>query len=269
MPKSILKTFYLVSTPIGNLKDISFRALEVLQSVPVIIVEEYKVGKKILDLLKVDLSDRIILELNEHIEDTKKLYSKKLYSKKLLQKKFINERYYRSKQKSNNKNFEQLINEILAYPEVAMISDAGTPVIADPGTILLKKLIHKEVIIKHIGGASSVLSALVVSGFDLSSFYYAGFLPNNEPQRSEAIEKLFKIKEVIVIMEVPYRLEVILTVLKKVGDAYNKSNIPITIAFNLTHPSETIFRGTINSACRVFSKTVKNRSPFVIIINNR
>ncbi len=219
---------YIVSTPIGNYDDITLRALKTLREVDLIICEEYKPTRRLL----------------AHYEITKELFS-------------LNEH--------NESEFaSEAISEILSGKSAALISDAGTPLFSDPGTILVNRAIEKGIQIIPIPGASSLLSALVGSGFDLNNFYYYGWLsPKKEIRRSQ-LQKLKSVNELLIIMETPYRLQALLTDVKK---AFGKNQF-VVIAFKLTQNGETFFRGSVNTVIESTSKE-KIKGEFVLLLDNR
>ena len=135
---------YFVSTPVGNLKDISLRALEVLKSVDLIACEDTRTSLKLLN----------------HYEIKKPLVS-----------------YHKFNEKSSG---ERILSELLAGKSVAVISDAGTPVISDPGNVLAKMLIESNVEYTVIPGATAFVPALILSGLDASRFCFIGFIPEKK-----------------------------------------------------------------------------------------
>lgn len=162
---------YFVATPIGNLKDITFRAIEVLNSVDVIACEDTRNSLKLLNFYKI--------------------------SKKLI-----------SYHKFNEKNSaEGIINLAKQNKDVAVISDAGMPLISDPGHILVNKLIENNINYTVIPGASACLSGLILSGFDSSFFTFIGFLDENNKIRKNQIEKIKDIKSTLIFYVSPYNLE--------------------------------------------------------------
>jgi len=226
----MLKKVYIVSTPMGNQDDISPRAIKALERSDGIIVEEYKQGKKKLDLLKIDISKKKLIPVNEHNE-----------------------------KKINDSFLTELITN---YNYISIISDAGTPLIGDPGNMLVKKLVDFKIPVTHISGACSVISALVLSGFPADRFYYAGFLPPQKEKRLKTLKNLRGIKSSIIIMETPYRL---IQLLKGVKGVFSPGK-EICICFNLSKDNEYIFRGTVNEALTTYSEK-KKKEEFVLVIS--
>ncbi|MFA3784216.1 16S rRNA (cytidine(1402)-2'-O)-methyltransferase [Melioribacteraceae bacterium 4301-Me] len=219
---------YLVPTPIGNYKDITIRALEVLNDVDFIICEEFKEARRLLSHFKIE---KPLVSLNEHNE----------------------------KEAS-----EEIFQNIKSGKTAAIISDCGTPLFSDPGLPLVQMCIDSNIDIISLPGANSLLPALVASGFDISKFYYAGWLSPKKDLRKKELIKLKAKKELIVIMETPYRLKLILTDVERIfgGD------INICLAYNLTLPTEKLYRGTASEILSI-AKRENLKGEFVLIINNK
>lgn len=219
-------TLYLVATPIGNWDDITFRALRILKEVDVIVYEENKEGQRLLSHYKIP--DKIIETLNEHNE---------------VQASSV------------------IIEHLKAGKNTALISDAGTPVFSDPGQYLVKKTIEENINIVPIPGASSIIPALVISGFPINEFLFFGFL---SPKREERISELRSLRSEIrttVFMDTPYRL---IPLLKDMSEVFGNEK-QICIAFNLTMPDEQIFRGTAQKLYQQFEIT-KIKGEFAIVV---
>lgn len=161
---------YVVSTPIGNLKDITLRALDVLKEVDFILCEDTRTSGNLL----------------KHYEIKKELISLNAF----------NER--------NKINY--LIDRIISVQSAALISDAGTPLISDPGSRLVSACIKNGIEIIAIPGASAVLSALVLSGLPTDSFVFEGFIPQKKGRQSK-LKELADEKRTIVLYESMYRIE--------------------------------------------------------------
>ena len=148
--QKLKKGLYIVSTPIGNLKDITFRAIDILKKSDIILCEDTRNSKKLLT----------------HYEIKSKLLS---YHK-------FNER----------KISKEIVSEIKKYNIISLISDAGTPVISDPGKILIKECVSKNIPIIPIPGVSSITSAISVSGFK-DQFLFYGFLPKTQSELDKVL----------------------------------------------------------------------------------
>ncbi len=217
---------FLVSTPIGNYEDITLRALKVLKSADLVVCEEFKEARRLLSHygIKKDL-----LNLNEHNE----------------------------KEAS-----EEVIENLIAGKNIALISDCGTPVFSDPGKTLVDLCIQNEIKIVPVPGASSLLAALITSGADLNKFYYYGWLSPKKDLRRKQLLDLKKRKETIVLMETPYRLKTLLTDVAKILGG--KTNC--VLAFELTTERENFFRGTAEQLLKIVNDK-KLKGEFVLILD--
>ncbi|MCX6169200.1 MAG: 16S rRNA (cytidine(1402)-2'-O)-methyltransferase [Ignavibacteriales bacterium] len=223
-----LKTLYIVSTPIGNYEDITLRALSTLNSVDFIICEEFKEARRLLSHFKIE---KELLSLNEHNQE---------------------------------ESSRELFEKISSGKSAALISDCGTPLFSDPGHLLVQMCIAAKIDIIPVPGASSLLPALVGSGFNLDKFYYAGWLSPKSDIRKTELLKLKNVREMIVLMETPYRLKAILTDISEIFG----TSVQTVVAFDLTLPSEKFFRGTVSSILKIVSE--KNlKGEFVLLINNK
>lgn len=198
-------TLYVVATPIGNLNDITFRALEILKSVDIIACED----------------TRQTLKLLNHYEIKNKLVA---YHK------------FNEKEKTGS-----LINDLNNGLNIAIVTDAGTPCISDPGYILIKEAHENNIEVIGIPGASAVVTALSVSGLDTSEFSFIGFLPVDNTKFKEEIDKILKSSiNTFVIYESPKR---IVKLFSKLVDYFPNSNV--YIASDLTKIHERGFYGKI------------------------
>jgi len=214
---------YIVATPIGNPRDITLRALDVLQEVDAVICEEYREGSTLLK--KLGISKEIIL-LNEHNEA---------------------------------EQAPSIAERLRQNQSIALISDCGTPVFADPGATLIKHLVEEGLPVVPIPGPSSLMAALSILDFKLDRFIYAGFLPRDRDERRKALKHLRYTRYPIIVMDAPYRLFPLLEDLEAVYGAGSS----ITLAMDLTLATETIFRGTIGEAK---SSLGQRKGEFVLIV---
>jgi len=222
------RKLFLVSTPIGNYDDITLRSLEILKSVDFIICEEYKAARRMLAHYRIN---KELLALNEHNE---------------------------------NDVVDEIVAEILDGKTTALISDCGTPLFSDPGHLLVDLCIAQGIEVIPVPGANSLLPALIGSGYDIEKFYYYGWLSAKKDIRRKQLLDLRRIKEVIVLMDTPYRLKRLLSdVVNIFGNA-----TPVVLAFKLTMEDEKYYRG---SAQKVLNIAEKNnlKGEFVLIVNNR
>lgn len=223
---------YLIAMPIGHRQDITIRGLETLRKSSLIIVEKYRAGKKNLDLLKVCLKDKTITELNENTTPLEK---------------------------------ENLMQEMLQHVHISLISDQGTPIFADPGWKLTQIARKNGILVKVLPGANCLLAALCSSGFSLEQFFFLGFLSRSEKDRQNQLKKALSLSTLLVILETPYRLQILL---RAVASIFSHST-KIALCLSLTGPDEEIFRGTLAQALKKYLSEKKNNRPFVLIIDNR
>ena len=175
---------YIVATPIGNLEDITLRALNVLKNVDLIAAED----------------TRHTLKLLNHFEIIKPLIS-----------------YYRENEKVKS---DIIIEKLLKGENVAVVSDAGTPGISDPGEEIIKKAIENNIRVIPIPGACAAINALICSGFSTKEFLFIGFL---SAKKSEKIAKLEEIKyetKTLILYEAPHKLENTLNIIMEVLEIF-------------------------------------------------
>jgi 16S rRNA (cytidine1402-2'-O)-methyltransferase len=219
---------FLVSTPIGNPDDVTLRGLKILKETDFIICEEYREAKRFLSQHNIV---KELISLNEH-----------------------NER----------ETAPDIILSLMEGKSASLISDAGTPLFSDPGSYLVELCIQNDIEIIPVPGANSLLPALIGSGFSSEKFYYYGWLSPKKDIRRQQLVKLKNIREVLVIMDTPYRLQSLMDdIIKVMG-----SSKPAVLAYQLTMPDEKFFRGTIG---KIFNIAVKEKlkGEFVLVINNK
>ncbi len=227
----MLRQLYLVSLPIGNPLDLTPRAIDILRSASILIVEEIRSSKKFLDQLGIGFGERTLYELNEHTRGHEMSeLAEKLYA---------------------------------AEGDAALFSEAGSPVIADPGYPLVETLASFGVPIRYVPGASSIIGALMVSGLPVDDFYFAGFLPRKDDERKKRLRDIRRFATTLVILEAPYRLAALLEAVVK----NFPSSIRIALCFNLTGPGEEIFRGTLGEVVEKL-KNQNRKDPFVLVMDN-
>ena len=193
----------IVTTPIGDYSDMTLRALRTLTECDYVVCEEYKEAAKLLRFFDLKKELRSVNEHNEK-EET-----------------------------------DEIFMDIAQGKNIALISDCGTPLFSDPGSILLQMCIEANIKMEFISGANSVLASVVLSGFDISRFYFMGFLSPKADIRKQEIRKLKFLDKAVVLMDAPYRLKVLL---KDISDIFEERKI--FVAFNITMPQERKFRGT-------------------------
>ena len=205
MKKNNFGKLYIVSTPIGNIKDITFRAIEVLESVDYIVCENPNNSKKLLNHYNIN---KKLIQLNAIIEEN---------------------------------NTSNILNLLKNGNNIAYISDAGTPCISDPGQILVSNAIKENIEVSVIPGASAILTSLVGSGLNISNFTFVGFLSNKSGTRLNQLKELSKINSTLVIYESSHR---ILDTIKDIKQTFN-NDLNICIAKELTKIHEEYIRDKI------------------------
>lgn len=225
MPEKFL---YIVSTPIGNFEDITLRAIRVLKEADIIVCEEFKPARRLLSEYGIK---KELIAVNEHNEA----------------------------EESN-----EVIKMINSGKSVALISDCGTPLFSDPGRVLVDLCITNNIKVVPVPGASSLMAGLVGSGINQDKFYYYGWLsPKKDLRRKELLE-LKKRKDLLVIMETPYRLKKIIADIKShFGD-----NKEIVVAYKLTQAGEEFYRGRAAQILKIVEEN-KLKGEFVLFIDNR
>jgi 16S rRNA (cytidine1402-2'-O)-methyltransferase len=215
---------YIVATPIGNPKDITLRALDVLKKVDGIICEEYRQGNRLLHRLDIE---KELITLNEHNEV---------------------------------QEVDNIIHRLMQGQSLAIISDAGTPVFADPGGYLLEKIYQKKIPLTSIPGPGSLMTALSLCDFSMDQFIFAGFPPQKSPERQKFLKKYQNETVPVIMMDTPYRLTKLLT---EVQAIYGKKQ-DILLACDLTQKTEAIFRGQIAT---ILPKVSGQKMEFMLILN--
>ena len=215
-------SLYVVSTPIGNLDDMTVRAVETLRSVGLVAAED---TRRTALLLKHFGLTTPTTSLHEHNETQK---------------------------------MPQLIRQLANGVDIALVSDAGTPVVADPGQRLIAKAIEEGITVVPIPGASAVTAALAASGYPADSFVFAGFAPSKSNDRKSWLLALADEPRTVVFFEAPHRIAKTLSDMASVlGDR------PITVARELTKLHEQIVRTTAREATRA---AIPEKGEFTIVL---
>ncbi len=236
---------YLVPTPIGNLDDITIRAIKVLFSADYIICEDTRHTAKMIEALKQKINNKIIV-----IKD--------LYAKTKI--KYLS--YY---DEIETKRIPEIIELLSLGKKIALVSDSGTPLISDPGYKLVNECIIRKFKIVALPGPSSVTTALIASGLKTDKFIFLGYLPKARKKRINLLSNIFiklftikKFKPTIIFFETRHRLTDTLLDLKKIIGDKN-----IVICREMTKIFEEIWRGKISSAIVKFSNP---KGEFVLLI---
>ena len=213
---------YLVATPIGNLEDITLRALRILKEVDLIAAED----------------TRNTLKLLNHFDISKPLVS-----------------YHRHNEEIKVDN---LIEKLKNGENIAVVSDAGTPAISDPGEIIVKEAIKNNISVVPIPGACALINALIASGLDTKEFTFFGFLPLNKKLRKEKLTELKSETKTSIIYEAPHKLKNTLQDLEQFIE-----NRKIVLARELTKIHEEFIRGTVGE---IINKSDELRGEMIIVV---
>ena len=219
---------YIVSTPIGNLNDISLRAINILKGVSLIACEDTRITGKLLKHLKI--SNKLIS------------YHKNNFSQKI----------------------PFLIKELNSKKSIALVSDAGTPLISDPGELLVSKVIENNFDVISIPGASALLAALVSSGFTTSKFTFYGFIPKNIKEREALLTSISNNNYTSIIYESPKKLKKLLLDLKLFCDGTRR----IKAIKEITKRFEKHYGESLNDLIDYFSRN-EPKGEFTIIIEGK
>lgn len=218
-------TLYLVATPIGNLEDMTFRALRILKEVDIIAAED----------------TRHTMQLLNHFEISKPLIS-----------------YHRH---SENTKTENLIEKLLEGKSIALVSDAGTPGICDPGEEIVKEAIKNQIEVIAIPGACAFVNALVVSGISSKEFSFYGFLPMNKKLRKEKLLQILNERKTVILYEAPHKLQATLQdILDTIGD------IPLVLVREMTKIHEEKIRGKVSE---LMQKEPKGEYVLILDLNQK
>ena len=218
---------FLVPTPIGNLKDITLRALETLKEVDIIAAEDIRQTLKLLNHFGIKKS---LINYHRHNEQTKG---------------------------------NEIINLIKGGQSVAIVTDAGTPGISDPGAVVVSKCIESNINFEVLPGATAITTALVYSGLDTSKFLFRGFIPRDTKERKILINEINDARETLIFYESPHRILSTLTFLRE-----TLGNRRIALCRELTKIYEEVKRGTIEEIIQSFEgKNIKGE--FVIVLEGK
>ena len=224
MTYNLVGTFYICPTPIGNLGDVSTRILDTLKNVDLIYCEDTRRAKKLLDNFQLTTPVSSYFLGNEH------------------------------------KKIKEISSFLLEGKNIALISDAGTPLISDPGSELISYLVENKHDIVSIPGPSSVLVALTISGFDLSEFQFLGFIPKSGKEKIDFGLKLLNSSITSVCFTSPKRINKDILFFQEQG-----LDTEIVVCRELTKKFETIYRGSIDQVGeQLFGKQLKGEITLVI-----
>ena len=221
-------TLYLCATPIGNLEDITLRVLRTLREVDLIAAEDTRTSWHLLS----------------RYEITTKLTS-----------------YHKFNEKEKG---QELIGRLIAGENIALITDAGTPAISDPGEILVRLCMENGIEVTSLPGANACITALTLSGQDTRRFAFEGFLPGDKKERKEVLAEMKTERRTMVLYEAPHRLvRTLETLREELGGGRG-----ITLCRELTKKYETIDRTTIDQAI-ARAQTEPPRGEYVLVIEGK
>lgn len=218
-------TLYIVATPIGNLEDMTLRAIRVLKEADLIAAEDTRHTRKLLDRYGIDTP---LTSYHDHNKEEKA---------------------------------PVLVAKLLDGRSVALVSDAGTPGISDPGYFLINLAIHEEISVVPIPGATAAITALSISGLPTDSFVFEGFLPSKQGARTKRLQELSTEKRTIIFYEAPHR---IIRTIEDMASALGERKAVVTRELTKVH--EEVIRGTLPGVLDRLRKGVI-KGEFTIIIH--
>ena len=221
----MLGKLYLVATPIGNLEDITIRAINILKEVDLIAAEDTRHTLKLLNHYEIS---KPLISYHRHNEDVKS---------------------------------DILIRKLLTGQNIAIVTDAGTPGISDPGEEIVKEAIKNEIDVIPIPGACALTNALIASGLNTKEFAFYGFLPLNKKNRNSIFERLKKEDKTIILYEAPHKLvKTLEDILESVGD------VSCVLAKELTKIHEEFIRGSISAIIKKLNEKDCIKGEYIILL---
>ena len=223
---NMLGKLYLVATPIGNLEDITFRAINTLKEVDIIAAEDTRHTLKLLNHYEIS---KPLISYHRHNEDVKS---------------------------------DVLISKLLEGQNVAVVTDAGTPGISDPGEKIVKEAIKNSIEVIPIPGACALINALIVSGLNTKSFAFYGFLPLNKKNREDALNKIKKENKTVILYEAPHKiLKTLQDILNVIGD------VNCVLAKEITKIHEEYNRGKISEIIDRLGEKESIKGEYVLLLD--
>ena len=223
---------YIAARDIGNYKDNTERLKEILIKSDIILAESFREATTLFKILNINIEREKLIEFSEHTNKSKEIY--------------------------------EIVEKILNCKIATLISDCGTPILEDPGKILLEYCYSNNIKVKPIPGVSSITAAIMCLPFNFKEFYYAGLLSRDDKERERKLIYLKELNIPIIILDTPYRMNKVLNAIKKV---YSKNKI-IGLCLDLTTDKEEIIIDEIVNICERFNKSEdKNKREFVIVIS--
>jgi len=219
---------FIVATPIGNLTDMTFRAVETLKAVDMIACEDTRHSRKLLDHYGIS---KPLVSLHEHNEGDRAA---------------------------------ELAGRLADGASIALISDAGTPVISDPGFRLVREAVARGIRVTPIPGPSASLAALSASGLASNEFFFAGFPPRKEGERRRRLEQLARLPATLILYEAPHR---IVSTLEEIAEVM--ADPEVCVARELTKVHEEFLRGKASAAALTLSSRGEPKGEFTILVAAR
>jgi 16S rRNA (cytidine1402-2'-O)-methyltransferase len=228
MEESKTGKLYLVPTPIGNLGDMTMRAVQVLQDVDLILAEDTRTTGKLLQHYKIETQQRSYHIHNEH------------------------------------KILESVVGEINVGKNIALVSDAGTPGISDPGFLLVRKALEENIVIEALPGPTAFVPALLKSGLPTDRFCFEGFLPHKKGRKSR-IDKLIGEDRTVVLYESPHRILKLLAQLAELLEPQRR----ISVSRELTKLHEETINGSANEVYAILKARTSIKGEIVVVIEGK
>ena len=222
-------TVYIAARDIGNYKDNTERLKEILIESDIILVESFREATTLFKALDIKKDRECLIEFSEH---TKKA-----------------------------KDIDEIITKIINCKTVSLISDCGTPVLEDPGRLLIEYCYSHNIRVRPVAGVSSVTAAIMCLPFNFKEFYYAGLLPRDDREREKKLSYLKRLNVPVIILDTPYRLGKVLNAVKKV---YSKDR-QVALCLDITTDNEEIIIDEISNICSKYQDNKKRE--FVLVIS--
>ena len=217
---------YIVATPIGNLEDITLRALRILRQVDLIACEDTRHTQKLLNHFEIKTPTQSYHQYNEAARAN------------------------------------ELVERVAAGERIALVSDAGMPGISDPGERVIRAAVERGLNVVAVPGASAVVTALVASGLPTEQFRFVGFLPARSGERSSLLESLASVTETLVFYEAPHRIADMLHDLEKIFGA----NRRLVVAREVTKVHEEFLRGSVNEVLAELTRRKIAKGEITVIV---
>ena len=223
----IISTLYIIATPIGNIKDITVRALEKLEELEYVACEDTRVTAK----------------LFQHYNIKAKTFSYHEHNKEVAT--------------------DRIVELLQSGQSVGLVSDAGMPLVSDPGYVLVKRCIEENITVTCLPGASSSLTALALSGLPSNSFYFQGFLPNKSGARIKKLKDIKDIHSTLIFFESAKRLIASLADIKEVlGD------VELAVTRELTKKFEEVKKGNVSELISYYEENGAPKGEIVLVVKN-